>query len=35
MCPQAGHSKVDPDIGWAKYAAMAEGAEMASAWLWS
>ena len=35
MSSQAGHVKVDPDIGWAKYRAMAEGAKIASERLWS
>ena len=35
MSTSAGFPKVDPDIGWAKYAAMAEGARIASARLWS
>jgi 5-methyltetrahydropteroyltriglutamate--homocysteine methyltransferase len=30
MSSQAGHTKVDPDIGWAKYRSMAEGAKLAS-----
>ena len=34
MSTQAGHNKVDPDIGWAKYASMAEGAALASERLW-
>jgi 5-methyltetrahydropteroyltriglutamate--homocysteine methyltransferase len=34
MSTQAGHTKVDPDIGWAKYASMAEGAALASERLW-
>ena len=34
MSTQAGHTKVDPDIGWAKYAAMAEGARLATERLW-
>jgi 5-methyltetrahydropteroyltriglutamate--homocysteine methyltransferase len=35
MSSQAGHSKVDPDIGWAKYRSMAAGAKLASERLWS
>lgn len=35
MSSQAGHSKVDPDIGWAKYRSMAKGAKLASERLWS
>lgn len=35
MSSQAGHSKVDPDIGWEKYRAMAAGAKLASARLWN
>ena len=35
MSSQAGHVKVDPDIGWAKYRAMAEGAKIASERLWA
>tara|TARA_A100001037_G_scaffold268631_1_gene262275 strand:+ start:15 stop:1163 length:1149 start_codon:yes stop_codon:yes gene_type:complete len=35
MSTQAGHTKVDPDIGWAKYASMAEGAALATERLWS
>jgi 5-methyltetrahydropteroyltriglutamate--homocysteine methyltransferase len=34
MSSQAGHSKVDPDIGWAKYGSMAAGAKLASERLW-
>ncbi len=34
MSSQAGHVKVDPDIGWAKYRSMAEGAKLASQRLW-
>ncbi|MBM3516430.1 MAG: cobalamin-independent methionine synthase II family protein [Alphaproteobacteria bacterium] len=34
MSTTAGFPKVDPDIGWAKYAAMAEGARLASQRLW-
>ncbi len=35
MSSQAGHSKVDPDIGWAKYGSMAAGARLASDRLWN
>jgi 5-methyltetrahydropteroyltriglutamate--homocysteine methyltransferase len=35
MSSQAGHSKVDPDIGWAKYGSIAVGAKLASARLWN
>ncbi len=35
MSSQAGHVKVDPDIGWAKYRSMAEGAKLASERLWN
>lgn len=35
MSSQAGHSKVDPDIGWAKYGSMAAGAKLASERLWN
>ena len=35
MSSQAGHSKVDPDIGWAKYRSMAAGAMLASERLWN
>ena len=35
MSSQAGHSKVDPDIGWAKYRSMAAGAKLASQRLWA
>jgi 5-methyltetrahydropteroyltriglutamate--homocysteine methyltransferase len=35
MSSQAGHVKVEPDIGWAKYRSMAEGAKLASERLWS
>ncbi len=34
MSTQAGFDKVDPDIGWAKYGAMVEGARLASERLW-
>ena len=34
MSTSAGFPKVDPDIGWAKYGAMAEGARLASERLW-
>ena len=34
MSSQAGFSKVDPDIGWAKYASLVEGARLATARLW-
>lgn len=34
MSSQAGHSKVDPDIGWAKYRSMGAGAKLASERLW-
>ena len=34
MSTSAGFPKVDPDIGWAKYGAMAEGAHLASERLW-
>ena len=34
MSSQAGHVKVDPDIGWAKYRSMAHGAKLASQRLW-
>lgn len=34
MSSQAGFEKVDPDIGWAKYASMVEGAALASRRLW-
>ena len=34
MSTSAGFPKVDPDIGWAKYASMAEGARLASERLW-
>lgn len=34
MSTQAGFDKVDADIGWAKYGAMAEGARRASRRLW-
>ncbi|MEZ5909646.1 MAG: cobalamin-independent methionine synthase II family protein [Hyphomicrobiaceae bacterium] len=34
MSSQAGHVKVDPDIGWAKYRSMAEGARLATRRLW-
>lgn len=34
MSSQAGHVKVDPDIGWAKYRSMAAGAKLASERLW-
>ena len=35
MSTSAGFPKVDPDIGWAKYASMAEGARLASERLWA
>jgi hypothetical protein len=35
MSSQAGHSKVDPDIGWAKYRSMGVGAKLASERLWA
>jgi 5-methyltetrahydropteroyltriglutamate--homocysteine methyltransferase len=35
MSSQAGHVKVDPDIGWAKYRSMARGAKLASERLWA
>ena len=35
MSTSAGFPKVDPDIGWAKYAAMAAGARLASERLWA
>jgi 5-methyltetrahydropteroyltriglutamate--homocysteine methyltransferase len=35
MSSQAGHSKVDPDIGWEKYRSMAAGAKLASQRLWN
>ena len=34
MSTSAGFPMVDPDIGWAKYGAMAEGARLASERLW-
>ena len=34
MSTSAGFPKVDPNIGWAKYAAMFEGAQLASKRLW-
>ena len=34
MSSQAGHVKVDSDIGWAKYRSMARGAKLASERLW-
>jgi 5-methyltetrahydropteroyltriglutamate--homocysteine methyltransferase len=35
MSSQAGYSKVDPDIGWAKYSSMTAGARLASERLWN
>ncbi len=35
MSTSAGFPKVDPNIGWAKYAAMFEGAQLASKRLWA